>query len=113
MSVSNTAAALTPAIFQRNGSRDARAPSDRVRTFLRCDTTVGDSRSTLGCSKETIHGEDGHPDQLTELLAVCRELQGDTLRTPGVSRHRTTRRNQLQHNNSILRTPDVTRGTTS
>ena len=39
MSVSSTAAALTPAIFQRNGSRDARAPSDEVRTFLRCDAT--------------------------------------------------------------------------
>ena len=36
MSVSNTAAALTPAIFQRNGSRDARAPSDEVRKVLRC-----------------------------------------------------------------------------
>jgi len=41
MSVSRTAAALTPAIFQRKGSRDARAPSDEDRTFLQRDAGTG------------------------------------------------------------------------
>lgn len=61
MSVSSTAAALTPAIFQRKGSRDARAPSDEDRTFLRRDTTTGSRLDVPGCSKQTIHREDGHP----------------------------------------------------
>ena len=47
MSVSSTAAALTPAIFQRNGSRDARVPSDDVRTFLRRSATF--SRAGSHC----------------------------------------------------------------
>src|SRR5215204_1192120 len=51
MSVSSTAAALTPAIFQRKGSRDARAPNDEDRTFLRSDADLRDRVWAPGRSK--------------------------------------------------------------
>ena len=47
MSVSSTAAALTPAIFQRKGSRDARIPSDEDRAFLHKQTLACGGRQPL------------------------------------------------------------------